>query len=80
MFLAFNIIMVTAVQIMVKATNSRFNDCDARHASGPNPAMECQSDWESDSVRAYLMLPIAVMVDVALIAVLLIRKHFRMRQ
>jgi hypothetical protein len=41
---------------------------------------ECQSDQESDSVRAYLALPIAVLVDLALVAVLLIRSFSHRRQ
>jgi hypothetical protein len=41
---------------------------------------ECQSDQESDSVRAYLALPIAVLVDLVLVAILLIRRLFSPRQ
>jgi hypothetical protein len=41
---------------------------------------ECQSDQESDSVRAYLALPIAVLVDLVVVAILLIRRFLRPRQ
>jgi hypothetical protein len=41
---------------------------------------ECQSDQESDSVRAYLALPIAVLVDLVLVAVLMIRRSLALHQ
>jgi hypothetical protein len=41
---------------------------------------ECQSDQESDSVRAYLALPIAVLVDLVLVAALSISRFSRLRQ
>jgi hypothetical protein len=88
--LVFNIVMVAAMPVMMHAADSRFSLCDASlaHPSPPDGAgnsgsdvrfSECQSDWESDTARAYLMLPIAVLVDLVLVAVLLVRKHFRRR-
>jgi hypothetical protein len=41
---------------------------------------QCQSDQESDSVRAYLALPIAILADAILAAVLLISRFSRLRQ
>jgi hypothetical protein len=39
----------------------------------------CQSDQESDSLRAYLALPVAVLADLVLAVILLIRRFFRLR-
>jgi hypothetical protein len=88
---AFNIIMVAAIPVMMHATDSRLSECVAplAHPSPPDGVgnsredvrfSECQSDWESGTARAYLMLPVAVLVDLALVAVLLVRKHFRPRR
>jgi hypothetical protein len=85
---AFNVIMVTAVPILLNATNSRFNECYARLAAHPNPShgagrttlAECQSDWESSTAWAYLLIPIAILVDLALVTILLLRRHLRLRQ
>jgi hypothetical protein len=40
----------------------------------------CQSDQESDSLRAYLALPVAVLVDLVLAVILLVRRVFRLHQ